>query len=78
MSWEAKITKLCRAVRAYRGIAHGKDPQGKTIWSQMPQPNQRKRVVELLQKIGLGAEELKKIDQFKTFDEFNQWVKTLR
>lgn len=77
MSREEKITRLCRAIRAYRGISRGKDPRGNRIWAQTPQPSQRSRVIELLKKIGLDAEEMVLIDDFQTFEQYHQWVKTI-
>jgi len=78
MSREEKITKLCRAVRSYRGASHGKTDEGRTIWSITPKPAERPRVVALLQKLGIAPEEMVLIDDFKTIDEFRQWVETIR
>ena len=77
MSREEKITRLCRAIRAYRGISRGKDPRGNRIWAQTPQPSQRTRVIELLKNLVLDAKEIYVIDNFKTFAEFDDWIKTI-
>ena len=82
MSREEKITKLCRAVRAYRGAAHGKDKEGNTIWSIPPKPAERTRVLACLETLGFDLErkfnELELIDSLETIQEFRQWVETLR
>lgn len=78
MSRKEKITKLCRAVRAYRGIAHGRTKEGNTLWSITPKPSERPRVIALMQKLGIDPEEIILVDEFKTIDELHQWVETLR
>jgi len=78
MSREEKIAKLCRAIKAYRGASVGKDKEGKTLWHITPKPADRPKVVALLQKLSIDPEEMVLIDDFKTIDEFNQWVETIR
>lgn len=78
MSREEKITKLCRAVRAYRGVAQGKDQQGKVIWRIPPKPAERPRVVTLLHNLEIDTKEMEMIDALENLEEFRQWVETIR
>ena len=77
MSRQEKITKLCRAIRAYRGVREvtpGKDPR----WVKSPQPDKKLVIVKWLAELGLSVSELEYINSFKTIDEFDQWVKTIQ
>jgi len=78
VSRQDKITKLCRAIKAYRGIAHGFDKENKVIWSIPPKKAEQKRVIGWLDRLGIDPEEIAFIDGLKTEADFRSWVETIR
>jgi len=77
MSRNEKIRKLANAVKDFRGMCHG-TPEKHGKWVRPPQPTQMARVVVWLERLNLPVQEtLHLIRSMKTWQEFNDWTKTL-
>jgi hypothetical protein len=82
MNKNEKLRKLGNAVREYRGVTRTPVREGvKTDWVIPPKPEKAKRIRELLALLRFDGEEqdnaMKQIDAFKTFDEFNDWIRKI-
>lgn len=73
MTRAEKIKKLANAVREYHGAKLGDKFQ------IAPRPDRISRVVAWLERLGINndRETLETIKGFKTYDEFNAWLRTL-
>lgn len=81
MSRSETIHKLANAIREYRGRTSSPVGAVKTQWVRAPRPQKIARIRELLTELNFHGDDLvaavNKIDNFKTFDEFNHWLKAL-
>lgn len=76
MSRQETITKMCRAIRSYRGATRGKDNDGRPNWTVLPKVAERRRIIAYLEKLGADpVKEMEYIDTFVNIDDFNQWVR---
>lgn len=73
MTREQKKTKLGNALKQYRGRIN----PGTGKWIRPPDPSARRRVERWLTELGLSGAALAKIDGFKTFGEYRDWIKTI-
>ena len=69
-----KITKLCHAVKDWRGVTDAKTGKG----LKMPKINAAGRVVKWLIELGLNVEqERTRISQFTKYADFYAWVRSI-
>lgn len=69
-----KISKLCHAVKDWRGVIDSKS--GK--WIKPPKIRAGNRVIKWLMELGLNAEqERTRISQFTKYADFYAWVRSL-
>lgn len=74
MTRTAKIVKLANAVREYRGLYDSVSKK----WKRPPVKSALKRIVRWMEELGLEpVNEMKAIDNFKTTDDLNEWIKLL-
>jgi hypothetical protein len=80
MTRTEKKRKLANAIREYRGIntiTKNKDGTEEVKWLSAPRKKVKDRIVKWLNEFKFNVEEtMKKIDDFKTFDEFNAWLRS--
>ena len=76
MSRAEKVRKLANAVREYRGSTSSTAEDA--VWRIPPKPSASPRVRVWLDRLKLDAADcMLKIREFKTYDEFNAWLRTI-
>lgn len=74
MTRTQKIHKLANAIRAYRGVICTSTKK----WKEAPDKGKLKSVQQYAGELSLNVEYATKlVDGFKTFDEFNAWLREL-
>jgi hypothetical protein len=81
MSKSESIRKLANAIREIHGRTSTPPDAIKKHWLQTPRPHKEKRIRELLEILGFYDGRLEsaweEIKGFKTFPEFESWMKKL-
>jgi len=81
MSKSEKIRKLANAIKEFRGVTSSPVGAIKPDWIRTPKPHKLTRICELLRSLGFDQEKEKKAVQkiigFKSYDEYNSWIKKL-
>lgn len=73
-----KISKLANAVRELRGLYRPGSQFTKHKWVRTPKPDCLARVAVWLERLNLPVDEtLHQIRSFKSYKEFNAWIRTL-
>lgn len=77
MTRQEKVRKLANAVKAYKGICNNVPREDKNFkWIVAPDKNALTRALIWADKLGITLAK-QRIDDFKTFGEFNNWIKFL-
>lgn len=72
MTRNAKVHKLCNAVREYRGIFYSTTGE----WRRKPNPNAKPRIESWLRRLKLDIPtHMAKIEAFVTVDDMRAWIK---
>lgn len=74
-----KLKKLSNAVREYRGVTYSPVGSKKVEWTHPPRKAELPRVRSWLGRLGVVDVDaaVEKIDGFKSYDEYYDWVKGL-
>ena len=72
------IRKLGNSIRKYRGITQGVRKDGSPIWRESEQKKELEHLTSLINKLNLPTTEtITRINNFKTWSEYNEWIKTV-
>lgn len=78
MTRTEKVKKLANAIREYRGASSTPADADNVLWKYPPKPSAVTRVKAWLERLKLDiADSMKRIDGFKSFGEFEAWLRTI-
>lgn len=78
MNRNEKIRKLASAVKDYRGRYLDPTANRPGKWLVQPQPSALPRLKKAINRLGLPvAETVSRIEAFKSYAEFNNWIREL-